>query len=175
MLKIFSDYLEILKELLIPCEIEEALENISLEKLAAKGYINILLDIDNTIVPPDKKIINLEKINWINKAKTMGFDVYLISNNINKRRIRKISKELNIPKGLYFALKPFPFSVKDFAKKNYINLNKTVVVGDQLLTDVLMGNWFKSYTILLDPIDKKLSFIKTLQREVELFILKSIK
>ncbi|MFA5880156.1 MAG: YqeG family HAD IIIA-type phosphatase [Candidatus Margulisiibacteriota bacterium] len=174
MLKIFSDYLAILKELLIPKEIEEALEYISLEKLAAKGFVTILLDIDNTILPPDKRNIKLEKINWINKAKNMGFDVFLISNNINMRRIKKISKELNIDKGLCFALKPFPFSTKDFAKKNYINFKKTIIIGDQLLTDVLMGNWFKAHTILLDPIDKKLSFIKTLQREVELFILKSL-
>ena len=64
---------------------------------------------------------------------------------------------------------------RDLANKHNIDFKKTITIGDQLFTDVIGGNWCKTYTILVDPLDKKLSFIKTLQRELELFLIKKFK
>jgi uncharacterized protein len=96
-----------------------------------------------------------------------------VSNNSNYRRIKRVADQVRA-KGLFFALKPFPFSTRDLMKEHYIDPEKTLFIGDQLLTDVAHGNWLKMTTILVDPIGKKLSFIKTLQREVELFIFEKL-
>ena len=46
------------------------------------------------------------------------------------------------------------------------------MVGDQLFTDVLIGNWLGANSVLVDPIDKRLSFFKTLQRQIELQLMR---
>ncbi len=174
MLKHFSEYLEIARELLTPKQYEERLENISLEHLRKLNKYAIYLDIDNTILPYHSRRVSFEKANWVNKAKSLGFELFLVSNNINFNRIKKIARDLDIDRGLCFALKPFSFSLREFAKKHRVNLERSVIIGDQIFTDIILGNWLKCYTILVDPVDKKLSFFKTTQREIEFSLLKKI-
>jgi HAD superfamily phosphatase (TIGR01668 family) len=171
---ILKDYIFIAKELFTPNELCDGVEEIILDSLYHKGYRTIFLDIDNTLITYDKRKLSLQKINWVQKCKTLGFEVFLVSNNLNHRRMRYIASQLDVEQGLYFALKPFAPGIKDLASRFQIDLATTVVIGDQLFTDVLMGNWLKCYTILVDPLDKKLSFLKTLQRDFELFLVNKL-
>ena len=164
-------YLEILKTLFIPNVIHRDVEQIDEDTLYNKGYRTIFLDIDNTVMGYSEREISLKKATWIKRIIATGFKVYIISNNSGFRRINRVAKELNIT-GTYFSMKPFSFSFRDLAGRHNINLRKTITIGDQLFTDVLGGNWCKTYTILVDPLDKKLSFIKTVQREIELYLIK---
>ena len=86
-------------------------------------------------------------------------------------RIQRVSRQLEVF-GIHFSLKPFVWSTRNFAKRMGFDLTRSIIIGDQLFTDVIMGNWLRSYTILVDPLDKKLSFVKTVQREIELFLLR---
>jgi HAD superfamily phosphatase (TIGR01668 family) len=174
MLRIFQEYLDILKALFTPDEICDHIDEIDLQALYYKGYRYILLDVDNTLLTYDQRNVTLQRINWIENLKSMGFNVYLVSNNLRYQRIQRVCKQLNINYALYFSLKPFVFSIKDFAETHGINLKKSIVIGDQLFTDVIMGNWLRCYTVLVDPLDKQLSFLKTMQREIELFLLKKL-
>lgn len=163
-------YRAFLKELLTPTEIYEAVEDINLESLSKKGIKTLLLDLDNTLMTYQQKKLSLKKLSWVEKVKSMGFQVLLISNNSSKPRVQAICEDLNVD-GLYFALKPFPFSLYDLADKHYIDFDKTALIGDQLFTDIILGNWCKLHAILVDPMDKKVSFLRTMQREFELFLL----
>ena len=167
------DYLSIIKQLLTPKEIHESVLDIDLHALFNQGYSTVFLDIDNTILPVSQKQLSLKFQNWVEKVKEVGFNVFILSNNSSFNRVSKVCLSTQTT-GLFFACKPLPFSIKDIAKKHHINLKKSIVVGDQLLTDVLLGNWVRAYPVLVDPLDKKLSFIKTLQREVELRLLKKL-
>jgi HAD superfamily phosphatase (TIGR01668 family) len=168
-----KDYFNIIKLLLTPDEILEGVEDIQLEAMYLEGYRTILMDIDGTIVPREENNLSLQHANWIDTAQSLGFRLYLISNNSSKRRITRICKQTNL-EGIYFAMKPLSFCTKDFMKTHYVTPEKTIFVGDQLLTDVIVGKWCKLYTILVDPLGKNLSFLKTLQRDVEIKILKFI-
>lgn len=170
----FRSYLEILKTLLIPNEIHHEVEQINEGDLYNKGFRTIFLDIDNTVMGYSEREISLKKATWVKRVIASGFDVYIVSNNSGFRRINRVAKELNIT-GTYFSMKPFSFSFRDLANRHNIDFKKTITIGDQLFTDVIGGNWCKTYTILVDPLDKKLSFIKTLQRELELFLIKKFK
>ena len=64
-------------------------------------------------------------------------------------------------------MKPLPFSLKEFAKIHKINLKKTIYVGDQILTDVFVGNWVKAYSVLVLSDKYPLTFIKTIQKDIE--------
>ncbi|MFC1616914.1 YqeG family HAD IIIA-type phosphatase [Candidatus Margulisiibacteriota bacterium] len=172
--KVISEYISILKKIFLPSEVSEKVEDIHLEGLYHEGYRSLLLDIDNTILSRSERNITLEKMNWINKCKTVGFDIYLVSNNSSSKRVRRVSEQINVYEGLYFSCKPMVLGILDLADVYNINLKKTVIIGDQLFTDVIAGNWLGAYTCLVDPMDKKLSIIKTVQREVELFFLKKL-
>ena len=69
--------------------------------------------------------------------------------------------------GYSFALKP---STRNLAKiKKIYNLKKKemVMIGDQIVTDILSGNKFKIMTILVDPLGEKDLKITGLNRQVE--------
>lgn len=166
---IFKDYKEILKTLLLPNNMYDSVLEIPFDEFYNNGYRYMLFDVDNTLLSRDNKLLSLEYQSWIERIKDYGFTVFLISNNSSYKRIKRVADQLRV-RGLYFTFKPFSYSTRDLMKEHYIDPAKAIVIGDQILTDVMLGNWLKMHTILVDPIDKKLSFIKTLQREIELMI-----
>lgn len=171
--KSYKDYLTIIRKILVPNEVVSKIEEIDIDNLIENGYKTLLLDVDNTILPMEEKTLTLQRANWVQKVKDKGLTVFFISNNSNHKRILKVCKQVEI-NGMFFSCKPFIHNVVEFAKINNINLTKSAFIGDQLFTDVIIGNWCKGYSILTDPLDKKLSFIKTLQRQIELFLIKAL-
>ena len=169
----FKEYLQIIKLLLTPKEVHSCVMDIELEALYAKGLTTIFVDVDNTIMAVSQRSLSLEYQNWVAKAQSIGFNIFILSNNSSFRRINVVAKQTEMT-GLYFVMKPFAFGLRDLAGQHGIDLTKSIVLGDQVLTDVLLGNWVRAYSILVDPMDKKLSFLKTLQRELKLFLLKKI-
>ncbi|MDA1352960.1 MAG: YqeG family HAD IIIA-type phosphatase [bacterium] len=169
----FNDYKELLRLMLTPDEICDAVEDINLDDLYGRGFRTILLDLDNTLMTYEQKELSLQKYNWVERLKIQGFRVFIISNNSSKRRVQRVAKQLMID-GLYFSTKPLVFGAKELAERQMIDFERTIVVGDQVLTDVIFGNWLRAHTVLIEPLNKRLSFIKTLQREVELFLLRNL-
>lgn len=162
------EYLSIIRELCTPNAHYTSVFDIPLDSLFTQdGYRHLVLDINNTLISNDQKRLSLRYLNWIDKAKSIGFDVYLLSNNRSYDKTYKIIKQTET-KGLHFACKPLTYSLHELTRIYGINLKQTVLVGDQLLTDVVMGKWSRTHVILVDPIDKRMSFIKTVQRDIEL-------
>ncbi|MBG91250.1 MAG: YqeG family HAD IIIA-type phosphatase [Actinobacteria bacterium] len=162
--------LAILRRLFLPSDMVEVVTQIDFESLWEDGVRTVCFDVDNTLMKHTEHRVSLEFQTLIERLKRMGFVVYLVSNNSSYKRIHRVCEQLDI-KGLYFACKPFVFNVAQFARRYEIELPKTVFVGDQLLTDVLLANWLRSYSILVNPLDMKLSFIKFVQREFEQFLM----
>jgi HAD superfamily phosphatase (TIGR01668 family) len=138
---------------LIPDESHTSIYHIDLDCLYLMGYRNILIDVDNTIVPWNSNEINPELKEWVEKCNKIGFSIYLFSNN-NSFRVEKLSKSLNIsaiPKGG----KPFTLAFKRALKYTDGRPDNTVMIGDQIFTDILGGNLLNLYTILVDPISDK--------------------
>jgi HAD superfamily phosphatase (TIGR01668 family) len=167
---IYASQYQLLQSLLTPNLVCPAIHDIPLSQLYDEGFQTLLLDVDNTLVGALDREATLSTANWIHQAKGLGYDVYIISNNRNRYRIERICTQLGL-EGMYRALKPFPHALKEFAADRNINLRKSIMVGDQLFTDVIIGNWVRAYSVLVDPLDKKLSLFKTVQRELELFFL----
>ena len=74
-------------------------------------------------------------------------------------------------RGIYHAKKPMPFKVKKAIGKE---IKKTLMIGDQIFTDVLLANLSGMKSILLNPQAKDpeiLSF--KIKRKVEGFLKKS--
>ena len=141
-----------------------------LEENSIKGLI---LDVDNTLIDYDKKMIDgLEQ--WAEELKKNNIKLCILSNSNKKDKVKKISEVLEVPY-FYFAKKPFKFGFKK--AKTLLNLeNKNIaVVGDQIFTDVLGANRCKMYSILVKPIAEKDIWITVFKRPLENKIIEKYK
>ena len=147
--------------------------NISLSKLKKEGIKCLLIDVDGTLVNrKSTKIPNTVK-DWISDSKKL-FSIYLISNNPSKKRISKIAKELKL-KYKYNASKPRKKATMDAIKEVSIETKNIAIVGDRILTDIIVGNRCNIKTILVKRLNKdglpiKLNLTLTVEKLISFFV-----
>ena len=144
--------------------------NIDLKKLKkTKKIKGIIVDLDNTLVAWGKKEIDNKIIDWVEEAKKLGLKICIVSNT-NSKRVAEFAKIFNIPyHSKYF--KPFSIAFNNGLKILDTKKSETVVIGDQIFTDILGGNRLKLLTILVVPIVKKDSIGTFLHRNFEKIII----
>lgn len=104
-------------------------------KMLADVHVNtIFLDIDNTIkYTGTTKLLKGTK-SWIANMHKNNINIILLSNNF-KNSFHEVATNLNL-KCVYFSLKPSPFGYLRAKKRYKINFKNTVVIGDQVFTDI---------------------------------------
>lgn len=137
--------------------------------LKNKGIKGIITDLDNTLVAWDVKEATPEVVEWFRLMKDNGIKVTIISNN-KEERVKMFSEPLGTP-FVFSAKKPLKRAFKVAAKQMGLVKEEIVVIGDQLLTDVLGGNSAGFYTILVVPIVKTDEKITQFNRRIERKIL----
>jgi uncharacterized protein len=133
--------------------------------LKEQGIKGIITDLDNTLVPWNVKQATPEIIDWFKLMKDNGIKVTIISNN-KEERVKMFSEPLGTP-FVFSARKPLRRAFKTAAKQMELKKEEIVVVGDQLLTDVLGGNSAGFYTILVVPIVQTDEKITQVNRKIE--------
>lgn len=123
---------------------------IPLAELWQNGVRGIITDLDNTLVGAKEPLATPELIVWLGLVKQMGFKVVIVSNN-GELRVRNFAEPLQIP-FIHRAKKPSNAAFQKALKWMELSAEQTVVVGDQMLTDVLGGNRMGLHTILVLPI-----------------------
>jgi hypothetical protein len=149
----------------------ESIYLIDIEKLQQKKNIKgIIVDLDNTLVPWGSNYLDKKIVSWIKQVKQSGMKICIVSNT-TANHLSDMSNLLDIP--FYSSrFKPMkrPFQ-KAMKMMNTIN-RETVVIGDQIFTDVLGGNRLKLLTILVCPLGQNESFgTAVVNRSLERFIL----
>ena len=156
-----------------PTYIIEKVSKIPFVLLERDNIHGLIFDVDNTLTKMGSGITK-ENYEWLIEAKKLGYKICLLSNTINMKKIKKIMIDLDI-NGLYFAKKP---SVKGYEMAlNILDLKKeeVIMIGDQLLTDILGANKFGIKSILVKPISKKEGPFTMIKRPIESYILKRLK
>uniref|UniRef100_B8HY71 HAD superfamily (Subfamily IIIA) phosphatase, TIGR01668 n=1 Tax=Cyanothece sp. (strain PCC 7425 / ATCC 29141) TaxID=395961 RepID=B8HY71_CYAP4 len=110
----------------------------------------LILDVDDTLVPPWNAEVSLEVLEWLAEIKR-EVDLWLVSNNLNYRRISRIAEAMNLPY-LLGAGKPSRRKIRQAALAMNLPFAQVGMVGDRLFTDVLAGNRLGLFTILVEPI-----------------------
>lgn len=141
-------------------------------KLKNNGYKIIIFDLDNTIGNIEEEICNKKTSDFLNKL-NKDF-IIIIASNSQKKRVLTFCQNIECGK-YYFSLKPLSLVLYKIKKKNMINYDKMVIVGDQLLTDIFLGNRKGLLTILVDQKDKKDLNITKINRKIENIIKKKYK
>jgi len=128
--------------------------NIDFNNLLTLNKKGIIIDLDNTILPWKEINVPQDSLDWVNKAKDKGFKVFILSNTIKTRRLKKIAESLDC-EYIHPAFKPSPRAFFKAAKKLGIESKDMVVIGDQIFTDIYGGKRAGMFTILVDKLDEK--------------------
>lgn len=130
----------------------------------------IVVDLDNTLVPWNVKHATEEVKKWIESIKNAGISIMIFSNN-DRERVQTFAEPLGIP-FIYRAKKPNQRTFHRAAKMMGISRGQLGVIGDQLLTDMLGGNLYGAYTILVNPIVQSDAPITKFNRMIERIIIR---
>lgn len=136
----------------LPSEQVNSIFDIHPAELTKRGIKGIITDLDNTLVEWDRPMPTPELITWFDQIRAHGILVTVVSNN-NEERVGRFCKPLNIP-FIHRAKKPLVSAFKKAAAQMGMKLEETVVIGDQLLTDIFGGNRGGFHTILVVPVSQ---------------------
>ncbi|MFD0048263.1 YqeG family HAD IIIA-type phosphatase [Actinomycetes bacterium NPDC127524] len=156
-------------EIFLPSEHVKSIFDITPEQLKEKGIKGIITDLDNTLVEWDRPTATPKLIKWFDNMRDHGILVTIVSNN-KENRVRAFSDPLHIP-FIFQARKPMRRAFSRAIASMGLKREETVVIGDQLLTDVLGGNRGGFHTILVVPVASNDGFATKLNRKIERRIL----
>lgn len=108
---------------------------ITVDFLNKNNIKGVLLDVDNTLIDFNLKILNGAK-EWCDKLKENNIKVCILSNTNKIEKVKKVAKELDIPY-INFAKKPFKSGFIKAINLLEIEAKNIAVVGDQIMTDVI--------------------------------------
>ncbi|MFD1956676.1 YqeG family HAD IIIA-type phosphatase [Paenibacillus thailandensis] len=124
--------------------------DIPLQELQARGVRGIITDLDNTLVGAKEALATPELARWLDQVRESGFRVVIVSNN-NETRVSKFASPLGIP-FIHAARKPGTSAFARALQELGLKAEETVVIGDQMMTDVFGGKRMGLFTILVIPI-----------------------
>lgn len=127
-----------------------SVDRIDLSDLWERGFRAILLDRDNTLVPRDSNRAPVEVRAWLDRARELGFDLCMVSNNWHGDQVRRSASELGLD-AISHAMKPAPFALRAALRRVGAEPSRAVMVGDQLYTDVAAANLAGVTPILVRP------------------------
>lgn len=118
--------------------------------LLALGYRHVLLDVDNTILTRDTHEVPRDVGFWLAKAREAGLTFCLVSNNWHEG-VYQLANRLSLPI-VAKAVKPLPPAFLMAMKKIDAKRADTVIIGDQLVTDVMGAHFLGMQAYLLAPL-----------------------
>ena len=127
---------------------------------------------DNTLIEKGNYLID-DKTTKLFKELKKQFNIYIVSNSLNKSKLKKISGILNVPY-IKDSRKPFKKGFKKLKLKD-IKPEQIAMIGDQVITDVLGSNRMRYFSILIDPINNDEWLLTRINRIIENIILKKNK
>ncbi len=142
----------------VPDQAVASVAEIDLDGLRKRGIGGLLLDVDNTLAAWNSEEIAPETEAWLAKAREQ-FAVCIVSNSTKRRRIQALKERLGV-EALAPAGKPWPCAFRKGMKVTGTAPEATIVVGDQLLTDVFGAHWAGCQAILVERVSPR-EFLST--------------
>ncbi len=146
----------------------ESAYSVPYRDLYSDGYRGLLYDIDNTLVK-DGYPANDEAAALFEELRDIGFSTCILSNN-SEERVKPFADDVKSPY-IFLAHKP---SVSGYEKACGLmgtDKDNTILIGDQIFTDIWGANRAGIKSILVKPIDPKEEFQIEIKRYFEAPIL----
>ena len=142
----------------------------TVEFLVANKIKGVILDIDNTLEPYEHPHPGEHVKKWLADLRDAGIGAAFVSNN-DKERVELFNAELGLP-AYYKAKKPFKKNLLRAMNDIGSTKENTVLMGDQVFTDVWAARNAGIKAILVPPINDKKDFFTKLKRVLEKPIIK---
>lgn len=150
----------------------KAIQDIPDSFFTEKGIKLAILDIDNTLVPYTSPTPTDNAKEFVKKLEKMGISCCFVSNN-DKDRVELFCKELGEAEYIWKARKPLTYKLRRVLKKHGGNKKSTVLIGDQIFTDVLSAKLAGLSAVMVEPIEAKETPFFTVKRAMERIVLKN--
>ncbi len=147
---------------------QKSIFDIDYDKLYNRGIHYLIFDLDNTLALLEEKECPPRVKELIVKLKDK-FTIIMISNNISSR-IKPYKEELKIDT-VSLAMKPLTKGLRKITKLYKCDKKEMIMIGDQVVTDILSGKLFGIATCLVEPLSDKDLKITGFNRKVEEIIL----
>lgn len=155
-----------------PTWMVQSIYSITVEQLRAHGIKAVLIDLDDTLIAWNQPEATKESLKWIQEMKRAGMPVMILSNNSGDR-IKKVAEILEvgyIPR----SMKPTVRAFKIAEKRLELSADDMVMIGDQLMTDILGANRYQLRSILVKPILASDAWNTKLNRFIEMKIMRAL-
>ena len=122
------------------------------EDLLNKGFTTVLLDMDNTIKARYTHTVPDDVAQWLNDARQLGIRFCILSNNWHQSAYDQ-ADELGYPV-VAKACKPLIHGYAMACKKMNSTRKNTLMIGDQLFTDVVGAHLYGMNCIMVGPLSE---------------------
>ena len=147
---------------------------LSLHKLRELGLDALLLDVDCTLKRYGDGDVSPEVKQWLDETRQGGISLCLLSNGMGAR-IGRLAERLQLP-FIAKACKPLPRGCHKALRMINASPQRTAMVGDQLLADIIAGRLAGLTTILVEPIHpEEEHWFTRVKRPVEKVLLRLMK
>lgn len=148
-----------------PTYFVDSVADISADFLIKNNIKALILDIDDTITTHGNQKIDSNTERWLGDLKFHKIKLILVSNNF-KDRVAQIAGSIGVPY-IYSGMKPLPnvfiraLDILNTKKEN------TMVIGDQIFTDILGANIAGIRSILVEPKGESRTLLLKIKRFME--------
>lgn len=136
----------------MPAQAVDSLTVLKPQELWDKGKRLLLLDVDNTIVKWHGEEFAPEVVAWVEEAKRVGFNLCILSNTRRTDRLQRLSQKLGVDV-VQGKFKPSRAMYRLALIKYKRKAEEALMIGDQLMTDVLGANRAKIDAIWVQRMD----------------------
>lgn len=150
---------------IVPDLYVHSIYDIDFNRLQRRGIKAAIVDLDNTLVEANRPDPTPKLVSWLDQLQGMGFRVMIVSNN-TRTRVSRFATPLQVP-FIHHARKPLTGAFKKAMQHLEVKPEETVVIGDQLFTDVLGAKRMGLFAILVVPISKSEGFFTKINRLME--------
>ena len=147
-----------------------SIKEINCSFLSEHGIEFAILDIDNTLVSYTLPQADDTARDFLKMLEECGIKYAFVSNN-HMKRVKRFAEEF----GVFYvndAGKPFLFGIKKAMRHMGAQKTNTVLIGDQIFTDVYAGKRAGLLTVMVDPIEAKETPFFGLKRRLEKIVMK---
>ena len=146
----------------------DSLSELPAELLLRNNIKLLLIDIDDTLTKDRSQNIDSQTLDWILSMQKSGLKLFLISNNFY-RRVRPFADKVSLP-FIYLSCKPLPVGFLWALIKTHIKRENTLIIGDQIFTDILGANLVGVKSVLVEPKSTSKKFFMKFKRTIETHI-----
>lgn len=128
----------------------EAVYQLTADSLQALGIELLLVDLDNTLIAWNNPDGTPEMRRWLTDMKAADIRVVVVSNN-HYKRVKRAVERFDVD-FVNDALKPFTRGIKKAMTRYVVSADKTLLVGDQRMTDIRAAKRAGITSVLVKPL-----------------------